>query len=873
MTAGPSGRDLPTGTVTFLFTDIEGSTLLLQELGPGYQEVQDRHASIMRAAIADHDGVEMRTEGDSFFAAFPTPGGAVRATIEAQVGLAREEWPHGRPLRVRMGLHTGEGRPGGDDYLGIDVNRAARIAAAGYGGQVLISDATRSLVEHDLPNGVRIRNLGEHRLKDIVHPERLYDLEIAGLRADFPPPKTLDARPNNLPLQLTSFVGRESEIADTVRLLTDHRLVTLTGPGGTGKTRLALAVAAELLPSFADGAFFVDLAPIADPGQVCPAICQVLGVREEPGSELIDTLVSRFAGEDLLLLLDNFEHLLEAASLVDRILRRVLVTSRTPLGLYGEQEHDVPPLEVPDPRRLPEPEATSRYEAVALFVDRARAARPDFEVTRDTAPSVAEICARLDGLPLAIELAASRIKVLSPEALLSRLSHSLDLLTAAASNLPQRQRTLRATIAWSEGLLPEPDRQLFARLSVFAGGAELEAAEAVANPNGDLGIDTLDGLTSLIDKSLVRRIEAAEGELRFRMLETIREYAAERLDEQWDLDPTRRRHAEHFLALAEAAAPRITADVEGLDRLDREHDNLLAAFQWSIESGEIDRAMRAGAAVWRFWQQRGHFEIGRTWMERLLDQPGDRTAARAAAEGAAGSLAYWQADIEGTERHYGEALAIYEELGDAEGVARARYDLAFVPLLKGTGYDLSLELLEDSLKVFEDIGDHEWVAKTRGNIAFFLVMQGEYAAALPLLEEAVERSRERGDLFHLVDDMMGVAQAHRLLGHHEVARAIYLECLDIVEGAGSVSGISSTLLMMSTLYSSMARHERSMRLYGAAENITQEIGGSHPPEALLGDPVGDARKAIGKEATDRALADGRAMTRDEAVAYARSADD
>jgi class 3 adenylate cyclase len=440
---------LPTGTVTFLFTDIEGSTRLLQRLGPDrYQRLQDDHAEILRKAIAAGDGTQVRTEGDAFVVVFPTPGGALRAAVDAQRDLARTD------VRVRMGLHTGEGRLGGDDYVGIDVNRAARIAAAGHGGQVLLSDATRSLVEHHVPDGVTVRDLGDHRLKDIDHAEHLFDLIIEGTPSDFPPPRTLDARPNNLPLQLTSFIGRETEIAETVRLVGEHRLVTLTGPGGTGKTRLALAVATEVLPSFSDGAFFVDLSPLTDPRTVPSTVVRALGAKEDPGRPPLDMLSDHLAEMELLLIPDNVEHLLEAAPLLEQLLAaaprlRVLATSRTPLGLYGEQELLVPPLAIPDPRHPPELHVLSRYEAVALFVERAREARHDFDLTSENAPAVAEICARLDGLPLAIELAASRIKVLSPHAILSRLGQGLDLLATGARNLPERQRTLRRAIEWS----------------------------------------------------------------------------------------------------------------------------------------------------------------------------------------------------------------------------------------------------------------------------------------------------------------------------------------------------------------------------------------------------------------------------------------
>ena len=864
---------LPTGTVTFLFTDIEGSTRLLQELGPDrFQQLQTDHDATMRAAIAEGGGAVVRIEGDAFFAAFPTPAGAVRAAVSAQRGL------DGMPVRVRMGLHTGDGRLGGSDYLGIDVHRAARIAGAGHGGQVLLSGATGSLVERDLPDGVTLRDLGLHRLKDIDHPEHLFDLAIEGHPSDFPAPATLDVRPTNLPRQLTSFVGRRDEIATTVKLLSDHRLVTLTGPGGTGKTRLALEVAAELLPSFPDGAFLVDLAPVSDPERVSPAIAKAVRMTEDPGRDLVDTLVERLATKDLLLVLDNFEHLLPAASLVDEVLRhasevRALVTSRSPLGLYGEQELPVPPLAAPDDGTAPDLDALSEIEAVALFVDRARATRPDFDLTEDNAAAVAEICARLDGLPLAIELAASRVGVLPPEALRSRLRHGLDLPAARAANVPPRQRTLRATIAWSEGLLAEPARRLFARLSPFAGGADLEAVTAVANPEAELGMDTLDGVTTLVDHSLVRRAASENGEPRFGMLETIREYAAERLEAAGEAGAIRRRHADHFFAVVATAEALLTPDdqVEWLDRLDRDHDNLLSALDWAAGAGEVDRALAAAASLWRYWQLRGHFATGRMWLDRLLAVPGAPSSARARAHGAAGSLDYWMQDLPNTERHYGKALAMFEELGDHRGIAEAKYNLAWVPYIRGSGYQEALGSLREAAELFDELGDEESATRARGDISYFLMLAGDHGAALPLIEEAVARLRGGGDLFGLVDNLVRLAETHRALGDQAAAREATLEALDVLERGNISGGIGAVLQLMAAAEERQGRHERALRLHGAAEAMAEELGVAQLPP-LAEDPVAPARAAIGDEAADRALAQGRAMSVDEALAYARSTD-
>ncbi|HKA50881.1 MAG TPA: adenylate/guanylate cyclase domain-containing protein, partial [Candidatus Dormibacteraeota bacterium] len=537
--------DLPTGTVTFLFTDIEGSTRLLYTLGDAYAKVRSEHATIIRDAIAVCGGTEVDTAGDSFFAAFPSPRGAVRAAVMAQRGLQAHEWPAGSSVRVRMGLHAGEGVLSGSEYVGMDVHRAARVADAAHGGQVILSGATRGLVEHSLPEGTSLRDLGEHRLKDIVHLEHLFDLVIDGLLAEFPPPRTLDARPNNLPAQLTSFVGREEQIAEIRQLLGRARLLTLTGPGGTGKSRLALQVAAETLGDYRDGSFFVDLSPVMDPALVPAVIAQALGVSETPGVPIIEGLRTHLRDRELLLVVDNFEQVAVAGPVLEELLTtaprvKALVTSRVVLSLRGEQEYAVPPLKPPDLRQQADPADLNRFEAVRLFTERALAVQPRFRLTAKNAGAVAEITVRLDGLPLAIELAATRTKVMTPEQMLPRLQQSLTLLTSGARRLPERQRTLRGAIAWSYDLLPEAERSLFARLSVFSGGWTLAAAEGIAEPK-ELALDALEGLSALLDNSLIRADEP-NGQPRFSMLETIREFGQEQLSAADELEHVRRRH-------------------------------------------------------------------------------------------------------------------------------------------------------------------------------------------------------------------------------------------------------------------------------------------------------------------------------------------
>src|SRR5829696_9145885 len=553
----------PTGTLTFLFTDIEGSTRLWEHDAPAMQAALARHDELLRGAIEERGGYVFKTIGDAFCAAFPTGPDALEAALVAQRELFAEAWDEEiGTLRVRMALHTGAAEERDGDYFGPPLNRVARLLSAAYGGQVLLSLTTQELVRDQLPADVELWDLGEHRLKDLGRPEHIFQPAASGLAADFPPLRTLDVHLNNLPVQPTPLVGRErevSEVAERVRS-EEVRLLTLIGPGGTGKTRLGLQAAADLLEEFSDGVFFVALATITEPELVASTIARALGVKESAEQSLMESLKNYLRDRRLLLVLDNFEQVLRGAPLVGELMGacpklKVLATSRISLRLYGEQEYLVPPLALPDPRVMLPLEVLTHYEAVKLFGQRVRAVKSDFEVTTENAPAVAEICARLDGLPLAIELAAARVKVLTPQKMLDRLSDRLKLLTGGARDLPERQRTLRATMEWSHALLEEGERALFARLSVFAGGRTLEAIEAVCNADGTLPIDVLDGVESLVDKSLLREEEGVGGEPRFVMLETVHEYTREKLEESGEAEELRRRHAQYFLALAEEAEP------------------------------------------------------------------------------------------------------------------------------------------------------------------------------------------------------------------------------------------------------------------------------------------------------------------------------
>ena len=868
---------LPTGTVTFLFTDIEGSTRLVQELDPvTYSELLGQHNRLLRVAFRAHGGAERGTQGDSFLVIFRDAPSAVAAAVDAQRSLATAPWPTGMEIRVRMGLHSGAGVLGGDDYVGLDINRAARIASAGHGGQVLISDSTRALSSRALPPGVALRDVGEHRLKGLDLHERLYQLTIDGLRSDFPPLNTVDVGVAHLPQRLTSFVGRRADLDELHRLLKENRLITLVGPGGTGKTSLAVQLAREVAIDFTDGAWFVDLAPLSDPALVGPTVARSLSLSERVEQSLVELLHTYLESREILLVLDNFEHLMAASGIVEDLLAmaprlKVLVTSRRILNLYGEQEFLVPPLTVPDPATSADVDQLAGYEAVMLFEQRARAAKPGFSITNENALTVTRICVRLDGLPLAIELAASRIRLLEPSEILARLEQRLPVLTTGSSNVPARQRTLNGAIDWSYDLLHPTEQRLFVRLTIFLGGCTIEAADAICNHGGELGVDTLDGIASLLGQSLVRQ-ESDGGESRYTMLETIRQYGRDRLEADSGLDEVAQRHLRYFCDLAELAEPHLLGtEASWLDRFEREHDNVRGALRRALDTKDTENGLRLAAALWRFWFQRGYLREGRSWLEALLGlEPDSFSASRAKAYIALGGLAYWLSDTEATERAYESAISLYRLIGDREGEAEAAYNLAFVPGLRNDP-DESHRRFEANLALAREIGNPHLVARNQLSLATAALFFGDPQEALIYTDEALTYFRQVGDRFHLSWGLGLSGEAYSLLGHLEAGRKAYLEGLRVVTEVKDLPLIAATLEEISALESSAGRHLEAMHMMGAAVNLKETTGASLPkPPLARWDVEQVARRAIGDEAVENALAEGRRMTLDEAVAYATS---
>lgn len=872
-----SVRELPSGTVTFLFTDIEGSTRLLQQLGPRYEELLEQHRRLVRAAVEAGAGCEVNTEGDAFFIVFSSASRAAASAVAAQQALAGFPWPDGAAVRVRMGLHTGEATPVGRDYAGLDVHRAARINSAGHGGQILLSQSTKVLIEHALPAGTSLRDLGEHRLKDLSRAEHIFQLDAPDLQTDFPSLKTLDVTPNNLPIQLTSFIGREREVAEARRLLGSTRLLTLTGPGGTGKTRLSLQVAADVVDQFPNGVFFVPLAPISDPNLVAPTVAQTLGIHESGGRTSLDLVRDYLHDKELLLILDNFEQVLPAAPVVGDLLKatpglKVVATSRAALRVYGEQELPVLPLRLPDPKHLPGLETLSQYEAVALFIQRAVTVKPDFRVTNENAPAVAEITARLDGLPLAIELAAARVKLLPPQAMLARLERRLSLLGGGSRDLPVRQQTLRDAIAWSYDMLDDGSRRLLARSSVFVGGYTLEDAEMICGPSGELGRDVLDGLSGLVDQSLLRQ-EEEHGAPRFMMLETIRDFALERLEASGEEDEIRRRHAMVFVALAELAQPHLLGahQTTWLDRLEREHDNLRAAVAWAIERAQAEVAMRLGAALWRFWQMRGHLHEGRDRLGTILALPGtvEQPKERAKALEAAGGIAYWQADFAAAERLYEESLAIQRQRGSTADIANALYNLAFVFVVPQADINRGRSLLEESLALYTEAGDRASIARAHWALASAYQSLNDYQTARVHLDVSLSILRGIDDRFSLGWSLHLLGLINLKTGDHPGARAAWSEALSLFAEARDVSGIALLLDDLSSLAVAEGMPERAARLAGAASAL-QTSSGTDLGKVLnaiegRGRP---GESGVDQEAIAAAWEEGRTMSVEAIVAYA-----
>jgi predicted ATPase/class 3 adenylate cyclase len=862
--------DLPTGTVTFLFTDVEGSTRLWEQHPAAMKAATARHDALVEEAVMRHGGtvVRPRGEGDSRFAVFARATDAVTAAAALQVALTAEEWPTPAPLLVRMALHTGEADLREGDYYGSAVNRCARLRGIAHGGQVLLSQPTYDLVRDALPGGVSARDAGEHRLADLIRPERVFSLLHPALPSEFPPLRSLDAYPHNLPVQLTSFIGREKELADLAHALTTTRLLTVTGTGGCGKTRLALQVAADQVDRFPEGVWVVELATLADPTLVPQAVAAALGVREEPGQPLLATLLAALRARSLLLVLDNCEHLLDAcARLAEAILRgcprvQMLATSREVLGIGGEVTRRVPSLTVPRPEQLPPFEQLIQYEAVRLFVERALAVQPAFVVTNQNAPAVAQICWRLDGIPLAIELAAARARVVTVEQIARRLDDRFRLLSGGSRTALRRQQTLRALVDWSHDLLPEPERVMLRRLAVFSGGWTLEAAEVAGAGDGIEALDVLDLLTELVDKSLVV-VEGSGEEARYRLLETLREYALEKLAASGEAEAIHSAHATFYVGLAERLGETLLAG-ENLRRgpFVDELDNFRAALRWFADAGDWSDCLRLVGSLSDYWHFGSHLGESAQWLELALRHQLDvPPATRGRVLSGVGLLAFGRGDYATSEMSYRESTHMYRESGDERGAVNAQ--LLFGGILRDEGkHGEASVVLEEGLRLSEAAGDPRLVALARFQLGLLARQLGDYRRAWTLLTETTRSEYASASIYNL-----GLVAEDQ--GDFGRARALYAQSIALFRESGLRFLIPFVIEGFATMAARQGQDEKALVLAGGAATAREHFGSPIPPvmKERLDSALASARRrlgAIGETAWSR----GQGMTMEQAVAYA-----
>ena len=835
-----SPDNLPEGTITFLFTDVEASTRLWERFPDIMQTALARHDTLLSDCVEAHGGHLFKRLGDGFHAAFATPEDGLAAALAAQIALHTQTWglPQDTPLRVRMALHTGQAELRAADYFGLPLSRTARLLAAAHGGQTLVSENTAALLADTMPQGAELRSLGRHRLKDLAQPQEVFQLLHPKLPQDFPLPRSLEAFTHNLPLQLSSFVGREAEITQAKQLLSGNRLLTLTGTGGAGKTRLALQAAAEVIEQFEHGVWIVELAALNEGGLVEQEIAVVLGLREEGEKTLRQTLIDALRPKSLLLILDNCEHLIDAcAHLAETLLRacpnlRLLTTSREALAIDGEALLPLSSLSMPDNPEQAETEALAQCEAVRLFIDRATTALPTFRFSAGNAQAIAQVCARLDGLPLALELAAARVKVLTPQQIAGRLDDRFRLLSGGSRTALPRQQTLRALIDWSYDLLAPTEQTLLRRLSVFSGGWSLEGAEVVCSGGSVEDWEVLDLLSRLVAKSLVVVEPPSEGQVRYHLLENLRRYARERLAETEEASELPIRHRNWFLAHAEAAEPHLSGPQQGswLNQLARDHDNLRVALAFSHDrDGDAEVELRLATALWKFWWIRGHFREGRGFLRRALarSESADESI-RAKAFNDLGILADAQGDYQSAVSCYQESLEMCRSVGDEAKTAQALNNLGNTFSSLGD-WEGARDYYEQSLAIYRAHGDEGRTAILMMNIGIVANHQQDYDRARSLYEESLAIFRKRNDRGQLAAVLLNLGELTCNLTEYDAARFYLLESLQIAETLGSKELIASILLTLGYTAWPQGRYEQAAKLFGAAMGILNSQGLSLSP--------------------------------------------
>ena len=823
--------NLPTGTVTFFFTDIEGSTNLARTYPETWESLRGRHDDILRGAIESNNGFVFQVIGDSFCSAFHKAGDALNAALNAQRGLQREPWGEAI-IRVRMGIHTGEAETDGRDYRGyLTLSLIQRVMSAGHGGQILVSNATENLLRGQLPNYVTLRDMGEHKLKDAPLPVRFFQVVVPDLPSDFPALRALDVFPNNLPAQLTSFIGREKEMIEIKQAINEHRLVTLTGSGGTGKTRLSLQVAADLRDQFPDGLWFIELAPLSNPDLIPQTILSVFGIGEQQGRTITQSLIDHIHDRKLLILLDNCEHLIQAcAELVDMLLShspglRILASSREALGVKGEMAWYVPSLSLPNANHLPDAEQLPQYESVRLFIERATLVHPHFHVTKENASSIAQICSRLDGIPLALELAAARVKTLSVDQIAARLNDRFRLLTGGARTALPRQQTLHALIEWSYNLLSEHEQILFGRLAVFVGGWSLEAAEQVCVEERG-GVDILDLLTRLVDKSLVIVDEIDNG-VRYRMLETTRQFARDMLMMSDDMKRFRERHLDYYLNFVELAELELQGRKQAvwMLRLEMEHDNLRAALEWSLES-RPEFGLRMAVGLVEFWDTHAHVSEARKWLEAVLNATSHLPPAPMRVDAILGAtwLAARQSEITESQALLEEGIALAQKLGYKKGIAQG---FSYWGILK-ENMENDLEqaevLLNQALKIWRELGDKLRIGQALGPLALSAINRHDYARAESLFNESLSLFREVENEREIAGALENLSEVAIYRRDYESARALAEESILLYRELEDKHGIATAQRTLSVAVHNQGNIALAKAVSEQSAAIFREIG-------------------------------------------------
>lgn len=867
------------GTFTFLFTDIEGSTRLWERDADRMRLALAAHNALARAAVEGNRGMIVKTTGDGIYAAFADGFDALNATLELQQALIDPQATLGLGFKVRCGLHSGNVERDDNDFHGNPVNRTARIMSAAHGGQILVSQAVADDVRQRLPAEVSLRELGTVWLRDIASPEQVFQLVHPRLDAEFPALRELAATPNNLPQQITFFVGRSRELADVETLLDKNRLLTLVGVGGLGKTRLSLEVAASVIDHYVDGVWLVELASLSDPQLVPQAVASVLGVKEEVGRPVVEALVRWVKSRKVLIVLDNCEHLGRACAMLSKQLLQsgprvtILATSREALHVAGETTYSVPPLSIPEATSTLTPAALARYEAVHLFCDRAAAARPDFELTAENATAVADICRRLDGMPLALELAAARVRALSVDGIAARLNDRFRLLTRGDQTTLPRQQTLWALIDWSYDLLTESERALLRRLAVAAGGCTLEAAEKLGAGADIAEADVLSLLTNLVEKSLVA---AVKGE-RYRMLETVRQYAHERLTQSGEADDAHGRHLAYFLALAERASPHLRGPSQSmwLARFDLERENFLAAHAWCDRLGEDDAelGLRLINAIRLYWLNRGLLGLGHCVTVDALARPGarKRTLARSRVAHVAGQLSFYMGQYGEAQSYLKESLAIAREIDDKGRISQA-LSLLGVAYLGGDDLATARGYLEESLALARQLSDGVGLAAALNALAELHRTEGKLDTAEGLYEESMAVRRALGDRDAVAIDLLNLSVIAIGRGRPDRACSKLREALEIVVELGSKRLGQAVLDAAAGVAAFMKQAAHAARFYGASEAQMREIGLHREPadEAFLRPLVDAARASLGQAAFAEAERAGGTLSYDQAIAEARA---